>query len=526
MNSTDYKVLITTSGIGSRLGEFTKYTNKTLLRVGEKPVLSYIIESYPESTNFVVTLGYYGDQVRDFLEIAYPKIQFEFVYVDNFQGEGSSLLYSMKCAENYLQLPFIFHASDTIIQDNIPIPNCNWNGGFKGVGSSSYTSYDIQGNNVKVFHEKGNISPDFLHIGVVGINNYKLFWNIADEVLKEKNFNSSLSDVDVLRKFIKIEKIESIQFKKWYDIGSVEKIQEAKTAFSSNDFHVLDKVSESIYIINNQIIKFFSDQNICKNRVDRTQHLKNIVPSITASRPNFYSYEMVKGNLFSKVANRSNFKQFLEWCRINMWIENTQIDLKDFRDKTHNFYYKKTLERIKQFQQTREIEDKEDIINGKKIPTIAELISQINFNDLCNTNPTTFHGDFILDNIIQVSSNEYKLIDWRQDFGGFIEVGDMYYDLAKLAHNLVVNHEIIDNNQFEVKINENNEITVDINRFQFLVECENFYFNYLEGNNFDVKKVKLLRAIIWLNMSPLHHHPFDLFLYYYGKYSLSIELEN
>ncbi len=525
MNSSDYKVLITTSGIGSRLGEFTKYTNKTLLRVGEKPVLSHIIESYPESTNFVVTLGYYGDQVRNFLEIAYPKIKFEFVNVDNFQGEGSSLLYSMKCAENYLQIPFIFHASDTIILDSIPTPKSNWNGGFKGVGSSSYTSYDIQGNNVKVFHEKGNISPDFLHIGVVGVNNYKLFWHLADEVLKENNYASSLSDVDVLRKLIKTDKIESIQFNKWYDIGSVEKIQEAKSVFSTKDFHVLDKVSESIFIVNNQIIKFFSDEKVCKNRVDRTQYLKNIVPAITSSRPNFYSYEMVKGALFSKAANRTNFKQFLEWCKKNMWVENTKIDLTDFTKKTHNFYYHKTLERIKQFQQTREIEDKVDIINGKKIPTISDLINQVNFDHLCDTKPTTFHGDFILDNIIQVSPTEYKLIDWRQDFGGYIEVGDMYYDLAKLAHNLVVNHEIIDNNQFVVNIKDNNEIIVDIHRFQFLVECENYYFDYLEQNNFDLKKVKLLRAIIWLNMSPLHHHPFDLFLYYYGKYSLCIELE-
>ena len=43
----EYKVLITTSGIGSRLGNLTKYTNKCLVRVGKKPTLSYIIESYP-----------------------------------------------------------------------------------------------------------------------------------------------------------------------------------------------------------------------------------------------------------------------------------------------------------------------------------------------------------------------------------------------------------------------------------------------------------------------------------------------
>ena len=63
-----YKVLITTSGIGSRLGEITKYTNKALVRIGDKPCISHIIEKYPIESKFVVTLGYFADQVKDFLE--------------------------------------------------------------------------------------------------------------------------------------------------------------------------------------------------------------------------------------------------------------------------------------------------------------------------------------------------------------------------------------------------------------------------------------------------------------------------
>ena len=58
------KVLITTSGIGSRLGNLTKFTNKALVRVGRRPAISYIIDEYPSDTEFIVTLGHYGDQVR------------------------------------------------------------------------------------------------------------------------------------------------------------------------------------------------------------------------------------------------------------------------------------------------------------------------------------------------------------------------------------------------------------------------------------------------------------------------------
>jgi NDP-sugar pyrophosphorylase family protein len=64
---TQLTVLITTSGMGSRLGNLTQFTNKSLIVVGNKPALSHIIEKYPPDTTFVITLGYFGDQVKEFL---------------------------------------------------------------------------------------------------------------------------------------------------------------------------------------------------------------------------------------------------------------------------------------------------------------------------------------------------------------------------------------------------------------------------------------------------------------------------
>ena len=110
-----YKVLITASGLGSRLGNLTKFTNKGLVRIGKKPALSYIIESYPDDVEFVVTLGHYGDQVEQFLNLAYPDKKITYVPVENYDGEGSSLLYSMSLCKDELQCPFIFHACDTVV---------------------------------------------------------------------------------------------------------------------------------------------------------------------------------------------------------------------------------------------------------------------------------------------------------------------------------------------------------------------------------------------------------------------------
>ena len=75
----EYKVLITTSGVGSRLGDLTKYTNKCLVRVGKKPAISYIVEAYPKEVELVVTVGYFGEQVKDFLTLAYPERKITFI---------------------------------------------------------------------------------------------------------------------------------------------------------------------------------------------------------------------------------------------------------------------------------------------------------------------------------------------------------------------------------------------------------------------------------------------------------------
>ncbi|MFN9998456.1 MAG: hypothetical protein ACK52X_02410, partial [bacterium] len=292
-----FKVVITTSGIGSRLGEFTKYTNKSLLRIGSKPAISYIIENYPADTSFVITLGYYGEQVREFLEIAYPDHSFEFVTVDQYEGGKSSLLYSLSQAKHLLQEPFIFHASDTIVLDKIPPPSRNWNGGFRGKGSSNYASFDVLGGKVSAVYEKGNLTPDLLHIGLVGIFDFSTFWDLADKVLHQKNYSGSLGDVDVLIQMVQQVDFEGIKFERWLDIGNVDKMNEAKAVLDKGDVHVLDKIGESIFKIDNHIVKFFYDKEILKNRVLRNKILKGIVPEIDSFKTHFYRYPYVEGQL-------------------------------------------------------------------------------------------------------------------------------------------------------------------------------------------------------------------------------------
>ncbi len=518
----DYKVLIPTSGIGSRLGDITKYTNKSLVKIGKRPAISYIIEKYPVKTEFVITLGYFGNHVEEFLRMSYPERNFTFVNVDKFEGPGSSLGYSILQAKDELQCPFIYNACDTINFEKVVEPDENWVMGYKTNDLSQYDSYNITADKkVSVMFDKGEFSSDFAYIGLIGVFDYNSFWNELDSLYNSDENNSKLSDFWCVKSLIDKEELFShIESKNWYDIGNVKALQQARKEFPDK-FPILDKSNESIYLFDDFVIKFFSDEKIARNRVERSKYLKGLTPNVLEYGKHFYKYEYVEGDLYSDVALPNDFSNFLDWCKQNLW-KNTDYDINDFRNLCFDFYIKKTNSRIKDF--LKEKKDERITINGISIPPINEIISLIDTNWLCDSNPTNFHGDLILDNIIKTTDG-YCLLDWRQDFGGKINVGDMYYDLAKLNHNLTVNHDIINSDLFSIS-KKNGEIIVDINRKQTLVECQSLFHNWIVESGYDLKKVKILTSIIWLNMSPLHHKPFDEFLFYFGKYNLYKELKN
>ena len=511
-------VLITTSGIGTKLGELTTYTNKAIVKVGKKPVLSYIIESYPKDTHFVITLGHFGEHIREFLSLAYPDLFVTFVSVAVYSGKGSSLVASMLAAYKHLQQPFIYHASDTIVHQRIPEPTKNWVGGYKSENASQYASFDVSDGIIQAFYPKGNMYPEYLHIGLLGIHDYELFWKSVRYLKKIFSHKEDLSDVDVLSHMLKQgAQLSPKIFNPWHDVGNVDSLHIARQAIHDS-FHILDKPSESIYLFNRSVIKFFSDASIAKDRVRRATALKSLVPTIEGATKHFYKYKYVKGELLASVITPATFPHFLDWAFEHMWKPEHEVSSARFHSICYDFYYTKTLQRTNEFLKSRNIKDSPSVINGEQIPSLSALLKKVDFSWLADAQQTSFHGDFIPDNIIKTPKG-YILLDWRQNFGGLIRGGDMYYDIAKLNHNLVLNHDMINNSHFTID-RMGNVVTCDVFRSERLVECQEILKQYIITKGLDSRKVDILTPILWLNMSPLHAHPYDIFLFYFGKLQL------
>jgi NDP-sugar pyrophosphorylase family protein len=512
-----YKVLITTSGIGERLGEHTKYTNKSLVKVGDKYAICYIIENYSIDTQFVITLGYFGNYVRDFLTMAYPERSIEYVYVDKYVGEGSSLGYSLLKSENLLQCPFIFHCCDAIIKTPIQIDS-NKNTLYVSSHNSNaqYSSITIENHIVQELNDKNSPSYDYVYTGIAYIHDYVEFWICLQNAYISNPANSSLSDIHAIKKMLTSGFAFTYSIlSHWYDTGNKISYNKLKDSFKPK-YEVLEKPTESLCFINGLVIKFINDENINAKRILRGNSLYPLTPKIVSSTSNFIQMEMVDGVVLSEVYRNGIIYDLLHWAREHLWINKSTNN--KYIDCCKKFYISKTIKRINELPF---LSDERSVINGMDCNPIQVLIDTISTDVLCTDTFVQFHGDFILDNILLDASNNFKLIDWRHEFDDQLTHGDMYYDLAKLRHNIILNHKNINNGLFEIKYDEENNVIVDLKCNYFHVQQLEDYDRFIEKNGYNIKKIKILTAIIWLNMAPLYDGKFREFLFYFGKYNLA-----
>ncbi len=520
-----YKVVILTAGIGSRLNELTKYINKSLVTVANKPVLSHIIDQFPKTCKFVVALGYKGELVKEFLQLAYPRRLFNFVNVDKYKGAGSGLGYSLLSCEKYLQEPFIFTSCDTIVKNSIKAPKYNWVGSAKLNNPISYRIIEKQKNKISKIREKGKIKfkEDRAYIGLAGIKDFDIFWK---EMRKGKSNAISQGEVYGLNKILKYKSIKDLNFN-WFDTGDEEKLLKARLAYKKADkINILEKENESIWFLKDKVIKFSSDTEFIHKRVQRAKKLKKFVPKINNFTKHMYSYNKIDGEVLSKLINNKLFKELLIYTK-DFWKEKkiNSKNYKIFKSQCHNFYFNKTKKRISLFYKIFNKSDGKEFINGEKMPKLSNLLDRIDWDEIKKGIPGIFHGDFHFENILYSKKNKkFKLLDWRQDFSGNMKVGDIYYDIAKLLHGLIISHESIAKKKFKIKW-ERNKITFNFERKQALKNCEQQLEVWCNKSKFSYKKVRVLTALIYLNIAALHHYPYSLFLYAIGKLMLKKELD-
>jgi dTDP-glucose pyrophosphorylase len=520
-----YRVCIPTAGTGSRLGDLTKFINKSLVGIANRPTLSHLIERFPVDAEFVIALGHKGQLVREFVELAYPERQFFFAEVAPFEGPGSGLGLSLLACKHYLQQPFVFMSCDTLVKEAIPAPAYNWMAFSEAADLLPYRTLAVQGKQVASICGKG-VGRDDTHkayIGLAGIHDYQSFW----EAMQDGGAEAIETGETYGMRALLSSNIQAHAFT-WHDTGNPPALARARAIYQEADSpNILEKANEAIWFVGNQVIKFSDDQQFIANRVKRVQELQGFVPNVTGASAHMYRYPKVQGKVMSEVATLPLFEQLLEHCQ-RFWSKKTlmPVEAKNFKTACMKFYRDKTLERVALFYKNFDRKDSNESINGVPMQKLDKLLNSIDWEWLSDGLAGRLHGDFHFENILWSSeTKKFTFLDWRQDFGGDLSTGDIYYDFAKLLHGLIICHELIAKDLYQVKWTAD-EINFDFLRKQVLVECEHHFGAWLVAHGYDKKKVWVLTSLIYLNIAALHHHPYSFLLYGLGKEMLSRANEN
>lgn len=516
-----YKLAVLAAGRGTRLGELVQHINKAMLPVGEKAVISHIVDKVAPEVEVVVAMGYRRRELREYLEMAHPDRRWQFVEIDNITGKGAGPGYSLLQCQDLLQCPFVLTTVDTVVVEEIPAPAENWLGVSPVIDTSVYNSVKLTPDRL-VVNMRDKVQCDNTHafIGLAGIKDWQVFWDAlaADEALinGERQLSNGLKALQ--------EKRLQGRFFTWFDTGTIENYERTCRYFTEDkDDFSFAKTGEHIYFVGDRVIKFYSQAVVVKQRVERAHKLAGFVPRIERSSDNLYMYRKVPGKTLYQSLTERKAREFFAWLQGGLWqpIDLSLEERAVFQEASYRFYRDKTRERVEQYFAVAGEEDGVYEINDVEVPALRELLGQVDWTELTRGIPSPFHGDLQFDNVIVSEEKErpFVLIDWRQDFGGLLDFGDRYYDLAKMYGGMLNSYDAIKKGQFRFE-QKDRKVTLDVSLSYTLTRCKDAYGEFLEEGGYDVRRVQLLTALIFLNMSPLHIPPFNNLLHYLGKLEL------
>lgn len=521
-------VVIPAAGLGSRLGSFTKNYSKAMCTLGRMPVISHIINQFSNNDEIIILLGYKGDLLKQVVEACHPDKNIKFVNVDKYEGEGSGLGYSLHCAYDLLQKPFLFWSCDTILP-NFDLTKRNYCKNWSVVSDKGnfedYRHMLLRGSGEFGYHVSAILPKDAdyskkLHsyVGVSFIWDYSKFWDALN--INKDAFIAGGESYGL----VNLADLDAYFADEWIDTGNRVIFEKYKAEYSAKmEETILEKPDEAIWFIDDRVIKFHVDPKFIADRVTRfstclcdKQKAHGIeLPKLLGHSTNVYSYRRADGIIASKVITADMLYDIM-----GKYLDVDYVSISD-EDKIaiyNDFYKSKTLSRIKKYCDEYEDIDSDCIVNGVECKSASNLVETLDWEGLAKHGIFTnnYHGDFHLENIL-VDNGKYIMLDWRQNFGKTM-IGDVYYDIAKMWHSLIVNHSMVHENLFTVENRSKKDIHIDIHRTLVDTECEDALKSYLIcSDKYDYYISELMTAIIFLNIAACHVYPYSKFLFYLGK---------
>jgi dTDP-glucose pyrophosphorylase len=519
-NPTSITAIIPAAGKPSNIILHDSNLPDTMLPINGKPVIGYILEDLLERniTKAIIILRKDDSRTEGYVNLKFSKkLNITIIKVNNQkQGLGDHIALYHKQIKKGDGL-FIYLA-DTIYKSKLSFTN-NFLVTSREVDTySKWCIVEKKDTDIAFIDKPENYSGNGAALcGLYFFKNYNRLKKILSDLSEEKK---PLGFSKILSRYFAGEPCTFVNAKKWYDCGNIENYQRARIDFlkirSFNSirhdpvYGVLIKESKNVEKIQQEITWYMSiprNLQIFSPRIIDT----SIDKRLASYSVEFYGYHSL-GDLFVFGS--------LDEAVWKIIINHTFEVLKKF--KTHKaklaysayqeMYVEKTINRIdalKKHEYWENILDQETIIiNNKEYSNIKNLVEKLpalNKKLFTKDEMCVIHGDLCLSNILFDTSNRIiKLIDPRGDFGGYAIHGDQKYDLAKQRHSFSGLYDFIVADLFELEELSNNSYTFTIYSERKHAFIRDYFDSQVIKHGYNLENVKLIEALLFLSMIPLH----------------------
>ncbi len=234
------KAVILAAGMGNRMKEYTEDKPKTLVSIGGKPILYYILDSLSKYNveNVIIVTGFKEDKIRNAVGNG-SRWNLRVKYVHNEKFDITNNIYSIFLVKNHVNEDFLIINSDVLFHEKIleKIIKNDKRGIFLMIDTEKELGEEemkviIEGELIKDISKE--IPPEIAngeYIGIARIDSefVDTFFKCVEEVIYEKG--SGVFYEEAFRRFIK--KKNNLRYKTtngyaWIEIDTPEDLMKAE----------------------------------------------------------------------------------------------------------------------------------------------------------------------------------------------------------------------------------------------------------------------------------------------------------
>lgn len=236
----NYKAVVLAAGVGSRINQITKKIPKTMIKINNKYIFEYILESLYKSNirEVVFVVGYKANILKPKLQEKCNDLGINLKIVFNKKYKTTNTMYSLWLARNYLKSKFIFLHGDLIFSHKmlnkfIRFPNQNavlvdkknpkdWDDAMKIISNNKFLKYMSKSISVS---EMDGVAIGMYKFNLKGSKElFKVITNLVKVKIK-KNWVSEA--INIMSKKIKIN-LQISKLHAWADVDNLVDLKSAK----------------------------------------------------------------------------------------------------------------------------------------------------------------------------------------------------------------------------------------------------------------------------------------------------------